>query len=294
VTSISGGWLWHWRALRRRSRWEPTCQQIDAFHRSYGPRSGTLLLLGCSAGWMLGSAWLQGFERIVAVDFDRLAPFFFRICHPRVARPLWIHVDALAHLDQLLAEFPDACVLFDNMLGQQGLIASDKGRDDAASLQSLEKDLGALKFRLEGRCWGSLHDCISGPVRKTFTAFRPAPREKAAKGAKPAAGAMPAVGAMPALDAMPAAGAMPALASEGPLGSKVLFARMGDFGAAEPYGEWLDHLSASIFPPTLARNYLLWPFSASYWHWLEIAWVGVDSPSVQIGKIAPTQPSSAF
>ena len=43
----------------------------------------------------------------------------------------------------------------------------------------------------------------------------------------------------------------------------------------QAHGEWLDHLTAGIFPAALARNYLLWRFSRTYWHWLEIGWVDV-------------------
>jgi len=212
---------------------------------------------------MLESAWLKGFKRIIAVDLDPWAPRFFALRHPDVARPLWIRANALAHLDQLLGDYPDAFLLFDNMLGQQGLIAVEQGRCDAGSLQRIEHELGELRRRLAGRCWGSLHDCISGPVRRP----RPTPgsRSETAFPAKPARRA-----SFSPLGERCAAAAIEARQA---LEHPMLLSRIAEFGEAEPHGEWLDHLSASILPPTLSRQYLLWPFSATYWHWLEIGWV---------------------
>lgn len=280
MTSISGGLVWHWRAFQRRAQWEATCRQIAGFHRRHGPCSGTLVLLGCSAGWMLESAWLKGFHRIVAVDLDPWAPHLFALRHPQVARPLWIRANALARLDQLLGDYPDAFLLFDNMLGQQGLIAVEQGRSEAGSMQRIEHELGELGRRLAGRCWGSLHDCISGPVRRPQP--MPGCRSERAFPAKPL---LPITSALPALTA--ASTATVSSLSERCAAAAIetchrvehprLLSRIAESGEVEPHGEWLDHLSAAIFPPALARQYLLWPFSATYWHWLEIGWVAAKA-----------------
>ena len=263
--TISGGWAWHWRALRRRSRWASTCQQIDTFHRQHGPRGGTLLLLGCSAGWMLSSAWLQTFGRIVAVDPDRWAPHLFALAHPRVARPAWIHADALADLARLLRCYPDASLLFDNMLGQQGLIAIDQGRGDARGLEEVEESLAGIKQRLAGRCWGSLHDCISGPVRPQSAPRQSGSRENGSRENGSRENGFRENGS----------GGMPSIAVDRALNTSVLLSRIAASTGVQAHGEWLDHLTAGIFPATLARNYLLWRFSRTYWHWLEIGWVDV-------------------
>jgi hypothetical protein len=236
---------------------------------------------------MLESAWLKGFNRIIAVDLDPWASRFFTLRHPAVVRPLWIRANALAHLDELLGDYPDAFLLFDNMLGQQGLIAVEQGRSDAGSIQKIEHELGELRRRLAGRCWGSVHDCISGPVRRprhtpgsrpepAFPADPPLPVNlsvpaKQASSAKPSRSAKSAFRANSSAQGERCAAA--AIEARHALEHSVLLSRIAECGEAEPYGEWLDHLSAAIFPPTLSRQYLLWPFSATYWHWLEIGWV---------------------
>jgi hypothetical protein len=155
----TGGLNWHAHAWRARARWQPTMAGIQAFLHTTGSNRPHLLLLGGSAGWMMPSAWLCSFARIDAYDIDPFAPWLFGRLHgPALQRAgvqlLHHRLDALVHLDALLAEHPQACVWFDNMLGQHRYRVRDEVRT--------EHELQALQQRLAGRTWGSVHDLYSG------------------------------------------------------------------------------------------------------------------------------------
>jgi len=243
VNSISGGTRWHWRAWRRAQSWRALSHAIDRYHRDFGPAGGELLLLGCSAGWMVQTSWLRGFSSVIAVDLDPLACWLFRLRHRGLARLKWYEADALEMLDSLLTEYPRAAVFFDNMLGQQALIAMEKGKASASDLSAVESSLSLLKQRLEGRVWGSLHDRLSGPVRIDASGYK-------------------------------RCASQPMLRSFGNAQSHdELIGWLAQIHGLQAYGEWLDHLTGGVFGANTARAYLLWPFERDYWHWLEMAWV---------------------
>jgi hypothetical protein len=243
VNSISGGTVWHWRAWQRDAQWQATREAIHRYHQANGPKEGELLLLGCSAGWMLNTSWLKGFTKLTAVDLDPLAGWLFSLRHRGLKHLQWHQADALEQLDALLLAHPKASILFDNMLGQQTLIHLHEGRSSEKELVVLEKDLAALKDRLRGRTWGSLHDRISGPVRISADRYKK-------YFAKPLV-----------------------TESQNRQTNAQLMQTLGAFDEVIAYGEWLDHLTSRVFSLDAPRTYVLWPFAPSYWHWLELAWV---------------------
>lgn len=235
----SGGLAWHWRAWRRQQDWAPTRAAIAHWLASGTPTNRHLLLLGPSAGWMLPTDWLQRFESVTAVDLDPWARRLFALRHGRrlsAAGVRWRYLtqDALSTLPALLEEHPEACVLFDNLLGQlrfhAGKLAS------AADTAAMEARLQALTGLLKGREWGSLHDLVSGPVSRTLSADESAifpPVRMSFAGEAVASGLFP-VGAQ---------------------------------------GPWLDHLTAKVLPPGTPVQRMAWRFSADYGHVLEAGWV---------------------
>lgn len=231
----SGGLLWHARALWSGARWRPACEQIEQWLESVTPRSGHVLLLGASAGWMLPTQWLTRFERIDAWDIDPWAGPLFGWRHGsrlRAAGVQWSYHqgDALAQLPALLKAHPDAAVFFDNLLGQLRFHAP-AGPQGVAQV---EQRLSELRTQLTGREWGSIHDLLSGP------AFGPsAPQAMRKRRIKPGASA-----------------------SADPWLHKLL-----------PSGPWLDHLTSAVFPVGTAVNDIAWPFKPGYWHWLQAGWV---------------------
>lgn len=246
----SGGLAWHWRAWQQRKAWAPTRAAIADWLLSCQPRSQQLLLLGPSAGWMLPSDWLCQFESVTAVDIDPWAPRLFALRHGRQLRAAGVKWrydtrDALADLPTLLAEQPQACVFFDNLLGQMRFHAGKLA--SLADITAVEAKLQALVGLLTGREWGSLHDLLSGRVGKVLPPGGPggaqniqivrsaifSPVQHSVAGAELASGLIPE-------------------------------------GAVSP---WLDHLTAKVLPPGLPVRRLAWAFRPDYWHVLEAGWV---------------------
>lgn len=238
---LSGGWMWHLRAWRAQARWAASTQQIARWLANVTPGSTELLLIGASGGWMMSSAWLQRFRCVRAFDLDRWAAPVFRYRHGAAlqqSRTLlsYQQLDAVQHLPQLLHSYPQAFVLFDNVLGQMRFVHR--------SLDAAQTQLQTITRMLRGREWASVHDAYSGPV------------DAAAPGPGP-------VG--PLLTVSPR---MPAAASpQFSLAERRWCAQLGVRGA------WLDHLTAGIFPAGTSVHHIAWPFSPAYQHWLQAGWV---------------------
>jgi len=180
--NLTGGISWHWLAWRSQARWAPTAQAIEQWlmqnaqvnSPANSHNKPSLLLIGASAGWMMSRQWLSQFARVDTFDIDPLAAMLFRRRHGAALKvqgtELHCHTqDALSNLPALLAKHPEACVFFDNVLGQM------RFQQAAADWQVVEKKLGQFKIQLKGRTWGSLHDRMSGPLNQTTAAGSPLP-----------------------------------------------------------------------------------------------------------------------
>jgi len=242
----SGGLPWHFRAWRSKALWSPTCGQLAAWLAKLQPKSKQLILLGPSAGWMLPSAWLQRFDYIHAIDLDPLAPRLFARRHGAALKAggvRWQYqsANALTELPRLLQAYPQACVFFDNVLGQLRFHAP-KGQDPQLFAA---QHLTQIKRHLKGREWGSVHDLLSGPAQG-LAAGQDFPH---------ACEAMTSESRPPAADTQPDTAWL---------------------AAARPHGQWLDHLTDAVFPPSTPLQNMAWAFKPRYWHWLQAGWVGPD------------------
>ncbi len=156
-------WHWHARAWAARQRWARTRERLAHWLlsvRQLPAPPEDLLLLGGSAGWMMSPEFLAGFKRVVLVDIDPWAARLFRFNHGRTLSRQGVRLDFVrgevhALLDRVLAEQPQACVLFDNFLGLDSIYTR--------SLDVTARRLRGLRKRLKGRLWGSVHDRLSGP-----------------------------------------------------------------------------------------------------------------------------------
>jgi len=241
---VSGGWLWHWRAWQAQVRWAATSQQIARWLGGVSPGSTELLLIGASGGWMMSSAWLQRFRCVRAFDLDRWSAPVFRHRHGAALQQsrttlVYQQLDALRYLPQLLRTYPEAFVLFDNVLGQLRFVSN---RLDAAEAQ-----LHAITRLLRGREWASVHDAYSGRVGAATLAQ----------------GTTPILGPLQTVRPRSVAGALPQFSTA----ERQWCAQMGVQGA------WLDHLTAGVFPAGTPIQHMAWPFSRDYRHWLQAAWV---------------------
>ena len=232
----TGGLNWHVHAFQSQKRWQPTVAHIEHFLVRCQPHHTHLLLMGCSAGWMMPTAWLTQFTQIDAYDIDPLAQRLFNWRHGRALRHSQTQIrhhrqDAMAHLPELLAKHPQASIWFDNMLGQHRYRIRDEVQ--------VEKDLRTLKTTLAGRDWGSLHDLLSGPTLATRARnlrlqdirHNIYPRD---------------------MDAAFNQSLVQSLQAQ---------------------GIWFDHLTSHVFADDAPTTLIPWEFKPHYWHWLQAGWV---------------------
>jgi hypothetical protein len=152
---LTGGPVWHFRALWRRARlWKPFRKHVENFLESWPVRSHELLLIGPSAGWCLPEKFLRRFSVIHAMDPDPFAAILFRLNHPRARIGSWQRGDFFTEGDEFLNHHPGAGVLFCNVLGQRRYVNRD--------IASVETELRGVKMQLRGRGWASFHDLLSG------------------------------------------------------------------------------------------------------------------------------------
>jgi len=178
-----------------------------------------------------------------------LVPFLFGLLHGRHLKALGIQVhhhrlDAIANLPALLQTHPEACLWFDNVLGQVGFRLGD---EDMA-----ERQLGQLKTMLQGRAWGSLHDVYSGPIDPAL----PLPSHDTLT--------------LTRLDDLPEESA------QVKLGPKVMAhadAAQALLATLNATGVWHDHSTQTVFAVNTSTTLLPWAFKPHYWHWLQAAWV---------------------
>ena len=198
-------------------------------------RAGMGLIMGCSAGWMMPTAWLTQFTQIDAYDIDPLAQRLFNWRHGRALRHSQTQIrhhrqDAMAHLPEILATHPQASIWFDNMLGQH--------RYRIRNEVQVEQDLRALKTTLTGRDWGSVHDLLSGPTLATRAQnsrlqdirHNVYPRD---------------------MDAAFNQSLVQSLQAQ---------------------GVWFDHLTSHVFADDAPTVMIPWEFKPHYWHWLQAGW----------------------
>lgn len=230
--NLSGGWIWHWRALRSRRRWRHACGQIEDWLMAQPMPCSQLVLIGASAGWMLPSAWLQRFESVQTWDIDPLAAPLFRWRHGRALREHRIPLDtrtadALEALPRLVREQPQAFFWFDNLFGQLRFMGPPA--------TEVPRQLQELRQLLREVSWGSVHDRMSGPVQPDAPV------------------------ASPTLDTL----------SGVAMESAPLQAWLLQLGALSP---WLDHMTDSALPAGTQVRHVAWPFKPGYAHWLEMGW----------------------
>ena len=165
--NVTGGLFWHWQAWRSQVAWKPTVDAIEVWLKlqTKDSSSNSVLVIGASAGWMMPTDWLCQFKEVHTYDIDPLAAPLFRWRHESKLRmkgtALTCHTqNALSDLPSLLCAHPQACLFFDNVLGQL--------RFTESGVKSAEKSISQIVRCLNGREWGSIHDRMSGPVNAAF------------------------------------------------------------------------------------------------------------------------------
>jgi len=229
-------WSWHLRAWRAGARWDGTRALVQDWLLSLPSEADSLILLGGSAGWMMSSLFLQRFRSVVLIDIDPWAGRLFKLRHRGALRAGRTHLhfmpgDAYALMDEALERQPQACVLFDNFLGLDTLYTRD--------LQHSARRLRALRQRLKGRVWGSVHDRYSGPGCADWAqaqCWQLEPQSLRATAGEKLSAAL--------------------------------------YQSVQARDQWLDHGTDNIFAAGTQVRLIPWPLVAGRWHWLEAGWVG--------------------
>jgi len=205
-----------------------------------------LIVVGCSAGWMLNTDWLARFECVHTWDIDPLAKPLFAWRHGRKLRRLgieWVHHhgDAMQALPQLVRDYPRALIWFDNVLGQLRFLTHDG--------QAVERQLRQLRLTLNSVHWGSVHDRLSGPADPPTGSVLPLPWHGKA-----------------------------GLSDSAPRTQTWL----RQLHALSPWG---DHLTREVFPPGTPTLNLAWAIAPRHHHWLEAGWIKpVQDPPLRKGE----------
>ena len=150
----SGGLVYHLRAARHRHRlWAPFHASVAGWLADWQPERPELLIVGPSAGYALPDGFFTRFAQVTALEPDPLARWLLR--RRADAAPLrFDRLDCLAAPDglaRLATRYPDAAILFSNVLGQ---------------LDAPAESWSALLARhLASHAWASYHDVISTAAR---------------------------------------------------------------------------------------------------------------------------------
>lgn len=146
----SGGLIYHLRALRyRHGLWAPFHASVAEWLAAWQPQRPRLVIVGPNAGYALPTGFIQRFDSVTALEPDPLARWLLRR-RPDAAALSFDRLDCLAAPDglaRLAAAYPDAAILFSNVLGQI--------KAPAANWSAL------LARHLSGHAWASYHDVIS-------------------------------------------------------------------------------------------------------------------------------------
>lgn len=183
----SGGLSYHYLALRfSRTLWRPFRGDVARWLAEWAPRSRELVIFGSSAGYSLPAGFLARFERVIIVEPDPLARLLLRRRFPRArfefssrfsggrdllapipeSEPGSTAKKAVEKLKTFLGEYPNAAVLFANVIGQLPLEFPHLSDELFAS------HLVAIRAAVQGRPWASYHDLLSTWARpRSFEPF---------------------------------------------------------------------------------------------------------------------------
>ncbi len=172
IVPPSGGLLYHYLALRfSGTLWRPFLQNVADWLDNWNPTSKELIIFGSSAGYSLPPSFLRRFERVICVEPDPWARLLLRrrfknaplefvsdrgFLTPVSSDHKGSHAKlALDKLKEFISKFPNAAILFSNVLGQLPLEFPHLSDEIFAS------HLVAVRATLRGRVWASYHDLLS-------------------------------------------------------------------------------------------------------------------------------------
>jgi hypothetical protein len=146
----SGGLVYQLRAARHRhGLWAPFHAAVADWLADWQAVRNELVIVGPNAGHALPAGFLASFETVVALEPDPLARWLLAR-RPDARRLRFDTLDCLVSangLTELAGRYPQAAILFSNVLGQINAPA--------------ERWTRLLARHLSGHVWASFHDVIS-------------------------------------------------------------------------------------------------------------------------------------
>lgn len=130
IKNPAGGYVYHLRAYHHLKIWKPFQQELSRCLRNWSPKTKTIVLVGTSAGYTMDMDWLGQFDHVIGVEPDPLARWIFERRFKKSIH--WDHEDYFlsgpSHsLFRLVEANAEAAFLFTNVLGQLGILLSERG-----------------------------------------------------------------------------------------------------------------------------------------------------------------------
>lgn len=162
----TGGLSYHYMAVRYQNRlWRRFHESLNILLCNWRHFSNEVVLIGPSAGYSLSTEFLQAFKAIHVYDPDPLAKWLFLRRFPQLPvhwsldSPFFhSSTDSVQSLWSLRNKYPDAAVLFCNVIGQWPLLEDV----DEGDIQGFTDQLSQVYNQSN---WASFHDLFSGPSK---------------------------------------------------------------------------------------------------------------------------------
>lgn len=142
---------------------------------NWNPPQKKLILFGPSGGYCLLDTFISRFEKVIGVEIDPLARGIFQLRFGSHTQIQWITKDLFIFqkqlstkpLSDLFSSYPDACILFSNLLGQLPFLYPKE--TEVPQYEAWKKGLVSL---LKTRTSATFHDRLSGPLRPILNSPR--------------------------------------------------------------------------------------------------------------------------
>ena len=168
----AGGLFYHLRAqFHSRSLWNSFRTHLQkSLTQKTPPHVQTAILVGASGGYCLTTTYLSQFKKIIVVDPDPYAQFFFKRRFPTISVQ-WLQQDAFNFqeasfklLQELYQREQQAVLIFCNVLGQVPFLKGSPYTKDSVQLQKWQINLRQF---LINKNWISFHDRLSASTTNT-------------------------------------------------------------------------------------------------------------------------------
>ncbi|MDZ4661929.1 MAG: hypothetical protein SGJ18_09975 [Pseudomonadota bacterium] len=153
----SGGFFYHYLAWKYRRRlWQPFLNEVGTWLNQWEQKSLDLILVGPSAGYSLPPEFVYRYDRVIVIEKDSLGAYLFKKKFGQVKSNIFKD-DLFRRLPLVLKDYPDADLVFCNVLGQVFIDWRRQGWNE----KEFTKWKAQLRELIKDRYWCSYHDLYS-------------------------------------------------------------------------------------------------------------------------------------